>query len=53
MAGSWLLGPDFGTQGECPTAVLVAVRRDDGAADSGPGSQISLTELRRLAATDV
>ncbi|RAO37469.1 GTPase HflX [Micromonospora saelicesensis] len=26
--------------------------RDDGAADSGPGSQTSLTELRRLAATD-
>ncbi|RAO53907.1 GTPase HflX [Micromonospora noduli] len=51
MAGSWLLGPDTGGQGERPTAVLVAVR-DDGAADSGPGSQTSLTELRRLAATD-
>ncbi|MGW3892353.1 GTPase HflX [Micromonospora chokoriensis] len=52
MAGSWLLGPDTGAQAERPTAVLVAVRGDDGAADSGPGSQTSLTELRRLAATD-
>ncbi|RAO32722.1 GTPase HflX [Micromonospora noduli] len=51
MAGSWLLGPDTGGQGERPTAVLVVVR-DDGAADSSPGSQTSLTEPRRLAATD-
>ncbi|RAO07913.1 GTPase [Micromonospora noduli] len=51
MAGSWLLGPDTGGQGERPTAVLVAVR-DGGAADSSPGSQTSLTEPRRLAATD-
>ncbi|RAO12533.1 hypothetical protein [Micromonospora noduli] len=46
-----MLGPDTGGQGERPTAVLVVVR-DDGAADSSPGSQTSLTELRRLAATD-
>ncbi|CCH19833.1 GTPase HflX [Micromonospora lupini] len=52
MAGSWLLGPDAGAQGERPTAVLMAVRGDDGAADSGTGSLTSLTELRRLADTD-
>ncbi|MEH1100514.1 GTPase HflX [Micromonospora sp. CPCC 205561] len=52
MAGSWLLGPETGTPGERPTAVLVAVRGEDGAADGGPGSETSLTELRRLADTD-
>ncbi|MBM0232805.1 GTPase HflX [Micromonospora sp. STR1_7] len=52
MAGSWLLGPDAGSLGERPTAVLVAVRGEDGTADSGPGSETSLAELRRLADTD-
>ncbi|MFC4017155.1 GTPase HflX [Micromonospora sp. GCM10011542] len=52
MAGSWLLGPGAETPGERPTAVLVAVRGEEGAADGGPGSETSLTELRRLADTD-
>ncbi|RLP92593.1 GTPase HflX [Micromonospora sp. BL4] len=52
MAGSWLLGSGAGAPGERPTAVLVAVRQEDGAGDSGPGTQTSLNELRRLADTD-
>ncbi|MBM0278302.1 GTPase HflX [Micromonospora tarensis] len=52
MAGSWLLGPHASALGERPTAVLVAVRGEDGTADSGPGSETSLAELRRLADTD-
>ncbi len=52
MAGSWLLGADGGTPGQRPTAVLVAVHQDEGAGDSGPGSEVSLDELRRLADTD-
>jgi GTP-binding protein HflX len=47
MAGSWLLGDGADMPGR-PTAVLVAVRSDDG----GSGSEVSLAELRRLADTD-
>ncbi|MEV4758837.1 GTPase HflX [Micromonospora sp. NPDC049559] len=50
MAGAWLLGTD--EQVERPRAVLLAVREGDGADGSGPGSELSLTELRRLADTD-
>ncbi|SIM84892.1 GTPase HflX [Micromonospora cremea] len=52
MAGSWLLGSGVGAPGERPTAVLVAVHQQDEAGDSGPGTETSLTELRRLADTD-
>jgi GTP-binding protein HflX len=52
MAGSWLLGAGADTPGQRPTAVLVAVKQDEGAGDSGPGGEMSLNELRRLAETD-
>ncbi|SCF05847.1 GTP-binding protein HflX [Micromonospora coriariae] len=52
MAGSWLLGSGVGAPGERPTAVLVAVRQDDEAGDTGAGTPTSLTELRRLTDTD-
>ncbi|MEV1145692.1 GTPase HflX [Micromonospora sp. NPDC049799] len=52
MAGSWLLGTEVGTPGERPTAVLVAVRGEEGDGAGGPGTETSLTELRRLADTD-
>ncbi|MFI7577725.1 GTPase HflX [Micromonospora sp. NPDC049497] len=52
MAGSWLLGTGVGTPGERPTAVLVAVRGEEGDGAGGPGTETSLTELRRLADTD-
>ncbi|MDO3701447.1 GTPase HflX [Micromonospora sp. C28SCA-DRY-2] len=52
MAGSWLLGNGAGTTARRPTAVLVAVHREDEAGDTGPGTEVSLTELRRLADTD-
>jgi GTP-binding protein HflX len=51
MAGAWLTGSPGEGGAERSRAVLVAVRRD-GAADSGLGSELSLTELRRLAETD-
>ncbi|MER5332091.1 GTPase HflX [Micromonospora sp. NPDC002717] len=51
MAGSWLLGNGSGTPAERPTAVLVAVHQHE-AGDTGPGTQVSLSELRRLADTD-
>ncbi|MDO3686800.1 GTPase HflX [Micromonospora sp. C28ISP2-4] len=51
MAGTWLMGDAAATVGRRPTAVLVAVHpeQSDG---SGPGSDTSLAELRRLADTD-
>ncbi|WP_435123627.1 GTPase HflX [Micromonospora tulbaghiae] len=51
MAGTWLMGDAAATAGRRPTAVLVAVHpeQSDG---SGPGSDTSLAELRRLADTD-
>ncbi|TDC34085.1 GTPase HflX [Micromonospora sp. KC213] len=53
MAGSWLMGDSVRpAPGERPTAVLVAVRPQDGGDGTGPGSETSLTELRRLADTD-
>ncbi|SCF21138.1 GTP-binding protein HflX [Micromonospora purpureochromogenes] len=52
MAGTWLLGAGAETARQRPTAVLVAVREDDGAGGNGPGSEVSLEELRRLADTD-
>lgn len=51
MAGSWLLGNGSGTPAERPTAVLVAVYQDE-TGDTGPGTEVSLAELRRLADTD-
>jgi GTPase len=50
MAGTWLLGAGAAT-GRRPTAVLVAVHPEAGDG-SGPGSETSLGELRRLADTD-
>ncbi|XTZ14389.1 GTPase HflX [Micromonospora echinospora] len=52
MAGRWLLGSGGGTPGGRPTVVLVAVRPEQDAGDSGPGTETSLAELRRLADTD-
>ncbi|NJP31086.1 GTPase HflX [Micromonospora thermarum] len=52
MAGQWLLGNGGAPRGERPTAVLLAVHREDEAADTGPGTEVSLAELRRLADTD-
>ncbi|RLK23942.1 GTP-binding protein HflX [Micromonospora sp. M71_S20] len=51
MAGSWLLGNGSGAPAARPTAVLVAVHQDE-AGDTGPGTEVSLAELRRLADTD-
>ncbi|MFG3703519.1 GTPase HflX [Micromonospora sp. NPDC047670] len=51
MAGSWLLGNGSGTPAERPTAVLVAVHQDE-TGETGPGTEVSLAELRRLADTD-
>jgi GTP-binding protein HflX len=51
MAGAWLTGSGAEGGADRSRAVLVAVRRDDAAA-SGLGSELSLTELRRLAETD-
>ncbi|MGK5518757.1 GTPase HflX [Micromonospora sp. URMC 107] len=51
MAGSWLLGNGSGAAARRPTAVLVAVHQDE-AGDTGPGTEVSLAELRRLADTD-
>ncbi|MEH0826803.1 GTPase HflX, partial [Micromonospora sp. CPCC 205714] len=52
MAGTWLLGAGAETSRQRPTAVLVAVHEDGGAGGNGPGSEVSLEELRRLADTD-
>ncbi|MGK5675310.1 GTPase HflX [Micromonospora sp. URMC 106] len=51
MAGSWLLGNGSATPAERPTAVLVAVHQDE-TGETGPGTEVSLAELRRLADTD-
>lgn len=52
MAGTWLLGAGAETSRQRPTAVLVAVHDDGGPGGNGPGSEVSLEELRRLADTD-
>src|SRR4051812_18468374 len=54
MAGEWLLGSVAATRVSRPRAVLVAVH-GEGEADpeeSGTGTELSLTELERLADTD-
>jgi GTP-binding protein HflX len=53
MAGAWLLGTTDQDGGEPPAAVAVAVRPEgQSPGETGPGSEISLAELRRLADTD-
>lgn len=52
MAGWWLTGSLADGITDWPRAVLVAVRADNGAGDSGVCSELLLTELRRLADTD-
>jgi GTP-binding protein HflX len=52
MAGAWLLGTDAATVTVRPRAVLMAVRDEGDPGDSGSGTELSLTELRRLADTD-
>jgi GTP-binding protein HflX len=52
MAGTWLLGTRTGDTAQRPKAVLVAVRGAGDTAESGSGSELSLTELRRLADTN-
>lgn len=52
MAGSWLTGSGAGCIPDRPRVVAVAVSGDNGADDSGLGSALLLSELRRLADTD-
>jgi GTP-binding protein HflX len=50
MAGPWLLGEDSATM-TTARAMLIAVRREDDNED-GPGTELSLLELERLAEAD-
>jgi GTP-binding protein HflX len=52
MAGAWLLGSDAATRADRPRAVLVAVHGEVDPEESGSGTELSLTELERLADTD-
>jgi 50S ribosomal subunit-associated GTPase HflX len=53
MAGAWLLGAGARAAGEGPPkAVLVAAAPEDETSEGAPGTETSLRELQRLAATD-